>query len=342
MAIATGRIIVSISGTVLLDKEQQVINHQNTAGVILFARNFESSEQLLSLVASIQAACSKPDMPIFVDQEGGEIQRFSGENFTQLPSLKEIALEAGLEPNEEQLAQVAIHGQKLALSLAPYGIISLTPVVDLDMGNSIISGKSRSFSDNAEKVALLSSAYINGMKSIGHPATLKHFPGHGNTYNGSDDSHIAKPHDTRQYLEILQKDLQPFIQLHKNAEAIMPAHIIFDNIDPSRPVGFSNIWMQDILRNEIGFKGITVSDCLSMDGAGDDTYLNKAREVLQVLDIAILCNIGLDETLKVLDGLGKQGLLTTSRQDKYNDWTQFGKKTRQILNHYYNHQCCLV
>ena len=342
MAIATGRIIVSVVGTELSEAEQMVINHQNTAGVILFTRNFASSEQLLSLVASIQAACSKPDMPIFVDQEGGEVQRFIGSGFTHMPSLKEIGSATGGDLDEEQLAQVALHGQKLALSLAPYGIISLAPIVDLDMGNSAISGKNRSFSSDADEVTKLSQAYMHGMKSIGHPATLKHFPGHGNKYPGIDDSHVAQPHDTRQYLEILQKDLQPFIQLHKNAEAIMPSHIIFDNVDPSKPVGFSNIWIQDILRNEIGFEGITVSDCLSMKGAGEGTVLEKTREALQVLDLAILCNIETNATLKVLDNLGRDGLLTTERQQKYNAWTQFGKDTRQILNHYYNHQYCLA
>lgn len=342
MAIATGRIIVSVAGTELTEEEQLVINHQNTAGVILFTRNFSSSEQLLSLVASIQASCSKPDMPVFVDQEGGEIQRFIGSGFTQLPSLKDISAEAGSDLNEEQLARVAIYGQKLALSLAPYGIISLTPVVDLDKGNSIISGKNRSFASGHEEVIQLGQAYIEGMKSVGHPATLKHFPGHGNPYPGGDDSHVAMPHDTRQYLDILQTDLQPFIQLHKNADAIMPSHIIFDNIDPSRPAGFSNIWIQDILRNEIGFEGITVSDCLSMKGAGDGSSLDKAREALQILDIAILCNVKPKEALKVLDGLGRDGLLTTERQKKYSSWTQFGKTTRRILNNYYNHQCCLA
>ena len=335
MPLATGRLIVSIEGTSLLEDEKPILAHKNTAGVILFARNFTDGNQLKKLVSDIQNTSIKDDLPIFADQEGGFVQRFTTDPFYPLPSFKEISKEISGTIDESSLAKISLYGQKLALSLSPFGIISLTPVVDLDLGNEIISGKHRSFSHDPKIVEIFTNAYIDGMKSIDHPATLKHFPGHGNKYFGKDDTHIDTPHDTRSYLEILQQDLQPFIQLHKKAEAIMPSHIIFDKIDPSKPCGFSNVWIQDILRNEIGFTGITVSDCLTMTAAGSKSSSEKALEALETLDIAILANVSTSETLQTLDQLGNKGVLSTERQHKFNAWTTFCSRSRKILGSYY-------
>ncbi len=318
----TGRVIVSLEGKGLSDKEKDLVSHPHTAAIILFTRNFENKDQLKNLVTDIQKFANKDDLPIFVDQEGGQIQRFQGHGFTNLESFKEI----GANPS---LIQQQV--KALTKDLREFGIISLTPVVDLDLGNSVISGKDRSFSKDPEEVSRITREYITALNQHGHSATLKHFPGHGQLYpGGQDDSHFCLPIDQRDLKSITNADLIPFTKNLNLADAIMPAHILYPNVDPKNTVGFSDIWLNDILRNKYGYKGIIVSDCLSMAGAGTNSMLEKTNNSLELVDIAIMCNISSTESIKVLDNL-THGKLSASREPYFKKWTEFGRITRTEL-----------
>ena len=318
----TGRVIVSIDGKKLSDIEKNLVSHPNTAAILLFTRNFANKEQLRSLISEIQTFAKKDDLPIFVDQEGGQIQRFQGHGFTNLESFKDIGANPSL---------IQQHAKALTNDLAEFGIISLTPVVDLDLGNSVISGKNRSFSRNPKEVSRITREYITALNMHGHSATLKHFPGHGQLYpNGQDDSHFCLPIDQRDLTSITNSDLIPFIENLSLADAIMPAHILYPNIDSKNTVGFSYVWLEEILRNKYGYKGIIVSDCLSMAGAGTNSMLEKTNNSLELVDIAIMCNISATESLKVLDNLAN-GQLSAAREPYFKKWTEFGRLTRAEL-----------
>ncbi|HAD08043.1 MAG TPA: beta-N-acetylhexosaminidase, partial [Porticoccaceae bacterium] len=130
--------------------------------------------------------------------------------------------------------------------------------------------------------------FIEGMREAGMAATGKHFPGHGGVVA---DSHLETPTDTRSLEALWEHDLRPFKALMPSLQGIMPAHIVFPNIH-SRAVGFSSYWLQDILRGELGFKGVIFSDDLSMKGADvAGGYRQKAEQALAAgCDMVLVCN----------------------------------------------------
>ncbi|HRE30674.1 MAG TPA: beta-N-acetylhexosaminidase, partial [Candidatus Berkiella sp.] len=190
------------------------------------------------------------------------------------------------------LPQVLIMAEKLgylmALEVRSLGVdLSFAPVLDLDKGISEIIGD-RAFHSEPEIVSKLAKAYIKGMAKAGMQATGKHFPGHGSV---ALDSHLGLPVDTSTQAEI-ERDMLPFRQIiQQGLSAIMPAHIVYQEIDPL-PVGFSKYWLQTVLRQQLGFKGAIVSDDLSMGGAvGMGTYAERAERALEAgCDYLLICN----------------------------------------------------
>lgn len=325
-----GRMIVSLKGTELLPKEKEIIAHSMTAGIILFAENFSSNpRQLLThlekLIREIQKIAifsgKKEGLPIFVDQEGGFVQRL-GKGFTiPLPSLEVLGTTYGINP-ETGLQLAKTYGERMAKSLMQLGIISLCPVLDLDAGNEVITGLGRAFHKEPKICAELAAAYIDGMNVAGMRATGKHFPGHGQHIG---DSHKVLPTDHRTLKEIEAQDLIPFVELIKNRKlvAIMPAHIKYPKIDADNTAGMSKIWLEKFLREKYGFDGIIVSDCLSMAGAGSDSSLDKTKKALEYGDIALLCHKEPEEILDVLDGINiPQYQMSEQTEKRFNYWVE--------------------
>jgi len=272
-----GAVMLDIAGTTLSDSEHEIINHPNTGAVILFARNYENPAQVATLIQEIRAA-RDGEILIAVDQEGGRVQRFQN-GFTRLPP-------TALYENEPEVAEVA--GWLMAAELLTVGVdFSFAPVLDVDCGVSTIIGN-RAFAQNAEKVTQLASDFRHGMARAGMAATGKHFPGHGAV---ALDSHLTLPIDERDLETIRKKDLQPFRQLiAEGLEGIMPAHVLYSQID-AQPAGFSNFWIQHILREELGFDGVVFSDDLSMEGAAIGDFSKRAKVALQAgCDMILVCN----------------------------------------------------
>lgn len=278
--------------------EHEIINHPLVGGVILFSRNYESPEQITALCQSIRDAKSSP-LLIAVDQEGGRVQRFR-KGFTLLPASHQIGEIYDTDQTQAKvLASTA--GWLMASELLAVGIdFSFAPVLDLYKGVSQVIGD-RAFHRKPEVITLLAKQYIKGMKQAGMSSVGKHFPGHGSV---EEDSHVAIPRDSRRFEDIQMSDIIPFENLIlANLHAIMPAHVIYPNIDPL-PAGFSKFWLQQILREQLNFNGVIFSDDLSMTGAeiaGD--YLDRVKAALAAgCDMALICNQQ-SEAIKVLDNL---------------------------------------
>ena len=281
-----GPIIVSIEGKKLSEDDRHTLRHDAIGGVILFSENYEDREQLMELIRSIKKIKS-PELIVCVDQEGGRVQRFR-EGFYKLPSFNELG-KIYDRTKEEGLRASFLAAQVNALELMDVGIdFSFSPVIDIDHGLSDIIGD-RSFHSIPEIVTELSNSYINGLKSIGMKAVVKHFPGHGGVML---DSHIDKPIDER-FLDDLDNDLMPFQSLFKkDVSAIMTAHICFPNIDSSM-VTFSEYWLSDLLRQKFQFQGLVFSDDLSM-GATEEIGLMEERINLALssgCDVVICCHM---------------------------------------------------
>jgi beta-N-acetylhexosaminidase len=253
-------LVIGVSGTELTAQEREWLQHDAVAGVILFTRNFASREQVVELCAAIRAAAPRPQL-ICVDQEGGRVQRFR-DGYSPLPSLE------GFGALYAQDAQAALklaeeHAWLMASEVRASGVdLSFAPVVDLARGNRAIGD--RAFSADPQVVAAFTKAYVRGMHSVGMAATLKHFPGHGTVL---EDTHFDDAVDPRP-LEVLRKeDLVPFVAgIEAGADAVMLAHVTYPAVAPEA-AGYSPRWINEILRQEMGFGGVVFSDDIGMAAA---------------------------------------------------------------------------
>lgn len=274
MKMQYGPVWIDLLSTEVLTEEIPLLQHKNTGGVLLFTRNYTDLLQLQTLVKEIRNYAGK-EILIAVDHEGGRIWRFK-QGFTKPAA----ALDFGkLYTQDPELAILRLQsaGEIVAHELLTCGIdLTFAPVLDVDSGISTVIGD-RSYGINANIVTNCAYAFIEGLNKQGMGAVGKHFPGHGGCVM---DSHFTAAIDNRTMDEITALDLIPFVKLHNNLTGIMPAHVIYPAID-SKPAGLSSFWLQNILRQQIGFKGAIISDCLSMIGSGFATdIVNGATQAL--------------------------------------------------------------
>jgi beta-N-acetylhexosaminidase len=177
--------------------------------------------------------------------------------------------------------------------------INFAPVLDINRNISSIIGD-RSFSDNFSELINNASDYIDGMHEAGMKSTGKHFPGHGNVI---EDSHLELAKDQRKLQDLVTTDIKPYIELKDKLDVIMCAHILFSKVDKNIP-SFSQTWIKDVLKNKINYKGLILSDDLSMLGSGNESLSNKVKMSLDAgCDMLIICNdrSGVKEVIEYLD-----------------------------------------
>ncbi len=303
-----GPIMMDVSGLALSTLEKEQLAKPSIGGVILFTRNFESIEQVSSLIKQIRQVNNQ--LLIAVDHEGGRVQRFR-EGFTQIPAMAVLGEIYDRNP-DEAIEKAHSCGYVLAYELLEIGVdFSFAPVLDVDYGNSSVIGD-RAFDSNPDVIVKLAGSLISGMHEAGMKCVGKHFPGHGYV---AADSHLDLPVDDRPMKEITQ-DMVVFKDLINNGlDALMPAHVVYSQVD-DKPAGFSSKWIQEILQAKLGFNGVVFSDDLSMQGAhfvkditkrvrvslssGCDMVLicNHPELVLEVIDY----NWGMSEKLQSMQG----------------------------------------
>jgi beta-N-acetylhexosaminidase len=283
--VAIGPVVVGIEGALeLTGADRERLMHPLVGMVILFSRNFESPEQLQRLTEEIHALRSPP-LLISVDHEGGRVQRFR-QGFTRLPPMRRLG-ELWDKDVLSACRAAASLGIVLASELRAHGVdFSFTPVLDVDWGRSDVIGD-RSFHPDPRVVAMLASHLCHGLALAGMANCGKHFPGHG---WAEADSHVAIPHDSRDKAEILMQDAAPYRWLGPQLASVMPAHVIYDSVDPA-PAGFSARWIR-LLREDLGFVGAAFTDDLLMEGASTQGSVpdRAAAGLAAGCDLVLVCN----------------------------------------------------
>lgn len=251
--------IIGISGPTLTSEEKKFIIENNISGVVLFARNCIEPKQIRDLCAEIQSLRHKmkDKAPLFIgiDMEGGRVHRLK-EPFTQWPPLKLIG--------DLDAPTVAFHfAQRMGTELIAVGInLDFAPCIDIFTNplNTVIGD--RAVSSDPYQVEKMCSALVRGYIKSGVLSCAKHFPGHGNTVI---DSHEELPVEEADLKRLNEVELVPFKKaLRSRVDMVMTAHILFKNIDPDWPVTLSEVFLKGMIREDLRYRGLIITDDLDM------------------------------------------------------------------------------
>lgn len=261
--------ITGIDGTSLSAAETKFLSQHRLGGVILFKRNIDTLQQVVELNTNIIESHAHPPF-ISVDQEGGRVARLSG-ICTDVPPLLSM-IEALSHDPRRAYRMGAMQGRELvSLGFS----LNFAPVCDVmsNQENEVIGD--RAFSTNADETALLAAQYIKGLQGAGVAACAKHFPGHGAT---TLDSHLALPVIDTDLPMLHARELLPFKHaILANAATIMTAHIVTKPLD-SLPATMSERTINELLRKELGYSGVVISDDLDMKAVADNYALKDIIE----------------------------------------------------------------
>jgi len=267
----------------------RLIKHHNVGGIILFRRNVESPKQVAALCQRLQAINAQvSDLPLLIalDQEGGMVMRIE-QGVTPIPSAMAFQA-AGSVHDCEQLHRIS--GEEMR----QIGInMMLAPVLDVNNNRSNPVIGVRAFGEDADTVINYGTAALRGLKSAGVITIAKHFPGHGDT---STDSHFALPLITHDRARLDAIELPPFkAAIAQGVDAIMTAHVVFPAIEkePGIPATLSKAVLTDLLRGELGFNGVIISDCLEMAAIVDGIGVTQAavKTLKAGADIALISHL---------------------------------------------------
>ena len=279
--------LIGISGPVLTSDEKRFIIENNISGVVLFARNCIEPKQIRDLCAEIQSLRHKmkDKAPLFIgiDMEGGRVHRLKPP-FTQWPALKNIG--------DLDAPTVAFHfTQRMGVELMSVGInLDFAPCIDVytNPSNTVIGD--RAVSSDPYQVEKMASALIRGYIKSGVLSCAKHFPGHGHTVI---DSHDELPIEKADLKRLHDVELVPFKKaLRSRVDMVMTAHILFEKIDPKWPVTLSEFFLKDLLRKELRYKGLVITDDLGMKAMAKhyDKDQIPVRAMQAGADLLLYCN----------------------------------------------------
>ena len=292
--------IFGCSGLRLTDDEWAFFTETRPWGFILFARNIRDADQTRGLIDDLRAATDDANCLVFVDQEGGRVQRLK----PPLARLRRPAeLFGALYARDPQAAAeaVTLNHRLMAHELMALGFdADCAPCLDLRLPETHDVIGDRSFGANTAEVAMLGRAALDGLLAGGVAPVIKHIPGHG---RARSDSHLELPVVTTPLAVLEQTDFAPFRAL-ADAPMAMTAHVTFTDIDPDNCVTLSHRAISTVIRGHIGFDGLLMSDDLSMKALGGD-FDERARRALEAgCDVILHCNGDMAEMTAVADGTG--------------------------------------
>lgn len=283
--------VYGCEGHVLSQDEREFFREVRPFGFILFSRNCQSPEQVRALTASLRETVERADAPILIDQEGGRVARLGPPHWNKRPPARRIG-EIFMDDPDKGRAAAYLLARLIAHDLQALGVtVNCAPVLDVPVAGSHDIIGDRAYSTRPGPVIELGRAAIEGYLDGGVLPVIKHIPGHG---RAAADSHLELPRVTAGADELSLHDFVTFRGLN-HAPIAMTAHVVYEAIDPKRPATVSPRVVGRIIRGEIGFEGLLLSDDLSM-AALQGSLADRAKAALFAgCDVVLHCNGRLDE-----------------------------------------------
>lgn len=288
--------ICGLKGYALEPEERSFLKETSPWGIILFRRNIETRDQVASLTSEIRQVLGR-QTPILVDQEGGRVQRLTAPHWKSYPCAAKFL---NVTPNLENAMRLAWLGARLmAYDLREVGIdVDCLPVLDIPTqgAHEIISD--RAYARDSQQVTRLGRAAAEGLMTGGVAPVMKHIPGHGRALA---DSHLELPTVSASLAELESLD---FVSFRANADLpmAMTAHVVYAAIDPEKPGTLSKTIIEEIIRKNIGFRGLLMTDDLSMKALSGDFRSRAEQAIAAGCDIVLHCNGDLEEARCVAEG----------------------------------------
>jgi beta-N-acetylhexosaminidase len=287
--------ITGVTGTSLTPQERSFLRDTGPWGLILFARNVATADQVRDLVSSFREAVDRPDAPVLIDQEGGRVQRLRPPIWPSYPAgaaygrLYDADASGGL-------AAARLGARLIAADLAALGItVDCLPLADVPApGASPVIGD-RAYGHSADKVSAIAAAIAEGLRLGGVLPVVKHIPGHG---RATVDSHNGLPVVSASRDELEATDFAAFRAL-RTLPMAMTAHVVFNAIDALAPATTSATMVREVIRGSIGFDGLLMSDDLSMNALSGSVGERAAAALAAGCDVALHCNGDFDEMTAV-------------------------------------------
>ncbi|MFR2666057.1 MAG: beta-N-acetylhexosaminidase [Clostridium sp.] len=288
-------IITGFNGSEYNDDMDRLINEYKVGGVILFARNIEDSNQMIELTRALQENNNNIPLFISIDEEGGRVSRLP-DDIEKFPA----AFDIGLINNDQTAYE---NGKEIGYTLKRLGInLDYAPVLDIysNLNNTVIGD--RAFGTEESIVSKMGIATMKGIEDAGVIPVIKHFPGHGDT---EVDSHYGLPIVYKTLEELRNFEFIPFVKAIKNGcDVIMVSHIILNEIDSSNPASLSKIVINDILRRDMNFDKVVITDDMAMGAITSIMSIEEAciRSIKAGCDILLLGN-AYEEIEQVIDSI---------------------------------------
>ena len=285
------RAIYGLAGPRLSAAEASFFRAVRPWGFILFARNIETPGQVAALTAALRETVDDAHAPILIDQEGGRVARLKPPHWRARPPAARFA---ALHAENPEIAREAtyLNARLIAHDLHGLGInVDCLPVLDVPQPGAHAIIGDRAFGTDPAIVIELGRAQIEGLMDGGVLPVMKHIPGHG---RAGADSHLALPRVATDVAELSAVDFVTFRSLDTCPMA-MTAHVVYDSIDPQRPATTSPKVVRDVIRGEIGFDGLLMSDDLSMQALDGPLNVRAKAALFAGCDVVLHCNGDMDE-----------------------------------------------
>ncbi len=296
-----GAFICGCAGTSLSDAEIEFFEAAQPWGLILFKRNCETREQIGALTGHFRELVGRSNAPVLIDQEGGRVQRLGPPGWRRYPPARAYGELYDVSPLEA-LRAARLVGRLLAEDLHEVGIsVDCLPVLDIPQPGSHAIIGDRAYSSDPAIAALLARAATEGLMAGGVLPVIKHIPGHG---RAASDSHLSLPVVATSRSELARVDFQPFAAL-ADAPMAMTAHVVYADIDPDRPATHSKTVIGEVIRGDIGFDGLLMSDDLSMQALSGTLAERTQAAMAAGCDMALHCNGNIEEMREVAASAGE-------------------------------------